>query len=222
MTTENWNGGFHDMTVAGKVAITPKGLYVTGNTYDRLDMVSNNNKIYVARKSTNVEPTGTENTDDWMFIIESDQQNLKDLAQKIDDLQNEMENTYQKKTEAADRAIHDSEGNEFAKTYLKRNSIDNILSNKSTNPPQNKVVAEAIAGASIASTGGGQSTSVTLNPLYKYLLMSGTASSPVIYFVYYEGDKWYCGNGNATFGSFSGNTFTFGSDHSGGSRLYKI
>ncbi|MEE0289606.1 MAG: hypothetical protein U0J62_05215 [Lachnospiraceae bacterium] len=210
------------MAVAGKVAITPKGLYVTGNTYDRLDMVSNNNKIYVARKSTNVEPTGTENTDDWMFIIESDQQNLKDLAQKIDDLQNEMENTYQKKTEVADRAIHDSEGNEFAKTYLKRNSIDNILSNKSTNPPQNKVVAEAIAGASIASTGGGQSTSVTLNPLYKYLLMSGTASSPVIYFVYYEGDKWYCGNGNATFGSFSGNTFTFGSDHSGGSRLYKI
>ena len=210
------------MAVAGKVAITPKGLYVTGNTYDRLDMVSNNNKIYVARKSTNVEPTGTENTDDWMFIIESDQQNLKDLAQKIDDLQNEMENTYQKKTEAADRAIHDSEGNEFAKNYLKRNSIDNILSNKSTNPPQNKVVAEAIAGASIASTGGGQSTSVTLNPLYKYLLMSGTASSPVIYFVYYEGDKWYCGNGNATFGSFSGNTFTFGSNNSGGSCLYKI
>ena len=210
------------MAVAGKVAITPKGLYVTGNTYDRLDMVSNNNKIYVARKSTNVEPTGTENTDDWMFIIESDQQNLKDLAQKIDDLQNEMENTYQKKTEAADRAIHDSEGNEFVKTYLKRNSIDNILSNKSTNPPQNKVVAEAIAGASIASTGGGQSTSVTLNPLYKYLLMSGTASSPVIYFVYYEGDKWYCGNGNATFGSFSGNTFTFGSAMQGGSCLYKI
>ena len=80
------------MAVAGKVAITPKGLYVTGNTYDRLDMVSNNNKIYIARKNTNVEPTGTENTDDWMFIIESDQQNLKDLAQKIDDLQNEMEN----------------------------------------------------------------------------------------------------------------------------------
>ena len=57
------------MAVAGKVASTPKGLYVTG----------------------------TENTDDWMFIIESDQQNLKDLTQKIDDLQNEMENTYQKK-----------------------------------------------------------------------------------------------------------------------------
>ena len=85
------------MAVAGKVAITPKGLYVTGNIYDRLDMVSNNNKIYVARKSTNVEPTGTENTDDWMFIIESEQQNPKDLTQKIEDLQNEMENTYQKK-----------------------------------------------------------------------------------------------------------------------------
>ena len=28
------------MAVAGKVAITPKGLYVTGNTYDRLDMES--------------------------------------------------------------------------------------------------------------------------------------------------------------------------------------
>ena len=135
---------------------------------------------------------------------------------------NNIAATYQKKTEAADRAIHDSEGNEFAKTYLKRNSIDNILSNKSTNPPQNKVVAEAIAGASIASTGGGQSTSVTLNQLYKYLLMAGTASSPTIYFVYYEGDKWHCGNGNATFGSFSGNTFTFGSNNSGGSYLYKI
>lgn len=210
------------MAVAGKVAITPKGLYVTGNTYDRLDMVSNNNKIYVARKSTNVEPTGTENTDDWMFIIESDQQNLKDLAQKIDDLQNEMENTYQKKTEAADRAIHDGENNEISATYLEKESVDEILSSTSPNPLQNKAIAEAIAGKLIGSIGGGQSVSVILNPMYKYLLMAGTASSPATYFVYYAGGKWYCGNGNATFGSFSGNTFTFGSDHSGGSHLYKI
>ena len=135
---------------------------------------------------------------------------------------NNIAATYQKKTEAADMAIHDSEGNEFAKTYLKRNLIDNILSNKSTNPPQNKVVAEAIAGAFIAGTGGGQSTSVTLNPMYKYLLMAGTASSPTIYFVYCEGDNWYCRNGNEKFGSFSGNTFTFGSAMQGGSYLYKI
>ena len=135
---------------------------------------------------------------------------------------NNIAATYQKKTEAANKAIHDGENNEISATYLEKESVDEILSSTSPNPLQNKAIAEAVAGKLIGSTGGGQSVSVTLNPLYKYLLMSGTASSPVIYFVYYEGDKWYCGNGNATFGSFSGNTFTFGSNNSGGSCLYKI
>lgn len=198
-------------------------LLMDGKKVDRADKDGNGDNIAdTYQKKTEPanqavhDSAGNEITETYLQKTETAEAANKDGAGNV------IKDTYQKKTEAADRAIHDSEGNEFAKTYLKRNSIDNILSNKSTNPPQNKVVAEAIAGASIETTGGGQSTSVTLNPLYKYLLMAGTASSPTIYFVYCEGGKWYCGNGNATFGSFSGNTFTFGSNHSGGSYLYKI
>lgn len=129
---------------------------------------------------------------------------------------------YQKKSEAADKAVHDGDGNSIVDTYIKKASVDSTLSASSTNLLCNKTIAEAVAGKLIGSMGGGKSVSVTLNPLYKYLLMAGTASNPTIYFVYCEGGEWYCENGNATFGSFSGNTFTFGSDHSGASYLYKI
>lgn len=135
---------------------------------------------------------------------------------------NNIADTYQKKTEAADKAVHDNDGNEITKTYLKKAAVDDTLSSTSENPLQNKVVAEAVAGKLVGSIGGSQSVSVTLNPLYKYLLMAGTASNPTIYFVYYEGGSWYCGNGNTKAGSFSGNTFTFGSDSQGATYLFKI
>lgn len=129
---------------------------------------------------------------------------------------------YQKKSEAADKAVHDGDGNSIVDTYIKKASVDSTLSDSSTNLLCNKTIAEAVSGTLIASIGSGLSKSVTLNPLYKYLLMGGTASSPTIYFVYKGSNGWYCGNGNEKYGSFSGNTFTFSSASSGGSFLYKI
>lgn len=135
---------------------------------------------------------------------------------------NNIANTYLKKTDTADKATSDGNGNSIVDTYIKKASVDSELSNTSSNLLRNKAIAEAVAGKLIGSMGGGQSVSVTLNPLYKYLLMAGTASSPTIHFVYYRESGWYCGNGNTTFGSFSGNTFTFGSAMQGSSYLYKI
>lgn len=162
---------------------------------------------------------------------DGDGNNIADTYQKktepaqnaiYDNNGNNIAATYQKKTEAADKAVHDNDGNEITKTYLKKAAVDDTLSSTSENPLQNKVVAEAVAGKLVGSIGGSQSVSVTLNPLYKYLLMAGTASNPTIYFVYYEGGSWYCGNGNTKAGSFSGNTFTFGSDSQGATYLFKI
>ncbi len=157
-------------------------------------------------------------------VIHDTYQKKTESAQKAinDNDGNNIAATYQKKTEAADKAVHDNEGNEITKTYLKKEAVDDTLSSTSENPLQNKMVAAAVAGKLVGSMGGGQSVSVTLNPLYKYLLMAGTASNPAIYFVYYESGSWYCGNGNTKAGSFSGNTFTFGSASQGASYLFKI
>ena len=144
------------------------------------------------------------------------------LNDDVANLAKQTEKTYLKKTDTAEKATCDGNGNSIVDTYIKKTSVDSELSATSSNLLRNKAIAEAVAGKLIGSMGDGQSVSVTLNPLYKYLLMAGTASSPTIYFVYYRENGWYCGNGNTTFGSFSGNTFTFGSDRSGGSYLYKI
>lgn len=62
------------MAVAGKVAITPKGEYVDGTVYDRLDTVVYNGNLYLAKKaSSNVLPTDEEY---WMLMV--------DLLSKLD------------------------------------------------------------------------------------------------------------------------------------------
>ena len=198
-------------------------LLMDGKKVDRADKDGDGNNI-AATYQKKTETAEASNKDCEGNVIHDTYQKKTESAQKAinDNDGNNIAATYQKKTEAADKAVHDNEGNEITKTYLKKEAVDDTLSSTSENPLQNKMVAAAVAGKLVGSMGGGQSVSVTLNPLYKYLLMAGTASNPAIYFVYYESGSWYCGNGNATFGSFSGNTFTFGSDHSGGSSLYKI
>ena len=226
---------------AGKIMMLFKGEYDSTTQYEILDVVRKEGALYGAKKDLiGIEPTG-ETDENWMLLMDGkkvdradkdgDGNNIADTYQKktepaqnaiYDNNGNNIAATYQKKTEAADKAVHDNDGNEITKTYLKKAAVDDTLSSTSENPLQNKVVAEAVAGKLVGSIGGSQSVSVTLNPLYKYLLMAGTASNPTIYFVYYEGGSWYCGNGNTKAGSFSGNTFTFGSDSQGATYLFKI
>ena len=203
---------------AGKIMMLFRGEYDPVAQYEILDVVRKEGALYGAKKDLiGVDPSG-ETDENWMLLMDGKK---VDRADKDGD-GNNIAATYQKKTEAADKAVHDNKGNEITKTYLKKEAVDDTLSSTSENPLQNKMVAAAVAGKLVGSMGGGQSVSVTLNPLYKYLLMAGTASNPAIYFVYYESGSWYCGNGNTKAGSFSGNTFTFGSASQGASYLFKI
>lgn len=57
------------MAVAGKVAITPKGNWSSGISYQKLDLVYYNNASYVSiQPSTGVVPT---NTTYWMLVLQS-------------------------------------------------------------------------------------------------------------------------------------------------------
>ena len=40
------------MAIAGKVAITPKGEWNSVSTYEKLDAVSHNNGLYIAKKAS--------------------------------------------------------------------------------------------------------------------------------------------------------------------------
>ena len=56
------------MAIAGRVAIVPKGDWISTVKYDKLDLVRFGKNAYVAKKpSTNIEPT---NTEYWMLSIE--------------------------------------------------------------------------------------------------------------------------------------------------------
>ena len=57
------------MAIAGKVAITLKGDWNNTTTYEKLDAVTYNNGLYIAKKaSTGVTPV---NGDTWMLSVQS-------------------------------------------------------------------------------------------------------------------------------------------------------
>lgn len=57
------------MTKAGRVAIVPKGEFISGSLYTRLDVVRYQNGNYVAKKdNVSVSPTIGEDDDNWMFM----------------------------------------------------------------------------------------------------------------------------------------------------------
>lgn len=58
------------MVIAGKVAIAPKGKFVYGEQYERLDAVRYENGVYVAKKDNiSVYPTIGADDDNWMFMV---------------------------------------------------------------------------------------------------------------------------------------------------------
>ena len=77
------------MAVAGRVAIVPKGEYVRGGIYKRLDLVSYNNKVFIAKKDNSSVPAeGAE----WMFVGEFDKQKLDTTASKLEEFVNKVNN----------------------------------------------------------------------------------------------------------------------------------
>lgn len=55
------------MPIAGRVSVVPKGRYDPEAVYDRLDMVTFDNKLFVAKKTSNgIEPGNEEN---WMLAM---------------------------------------------------------------------------------------------------------------------------------------------------------
>lgn len=58
------------MKKAGRVAIVPKGDFVFGTQYTRLDMVKYQDGVYVAKKdNTSVYPTIGDDDDNWMYMV---------------------------------------------------------------------------------------------------------------------------------------------------------
>lgn len=57
--------------IAGKIMPRPRGAYDSTATYDILDMVTLNNKLWIAKKTgiQNTEPT-TETDENWMLCVE--------------------------------------------------------------------------------------------------------------------------------------------------------
>lgn len=60
------------MAIAGKVAPVPKGEWNETTNYEKLNLVTNNNEVFIAKKSSQGQApiSGTTN-DYWMFLMNS-------------------------------------------------------------------------------------------------------------------------------------------------------
>lgn len=74
------------MADAGKIMIMPKGAYDAGVSYEILDLVTHNDKVWVAKRNViGVEPS-EENSDDWFLMINnSDLQDIIDGTTPVGD-----------------------------------------------------------------------------------------------------------------------------------------
>ena len=105
------------MAIAGKVAITPKGEWNSVSTYEKLDAVSHNNGLYIAKKaSSGIIP---EDGDVWMLAVESI--DMTEFNKIIDGTTIVGEAT---------KATQDGNGNNIVNTYQTKtgDSKDNTVS----------------------------------------------------------------------------------------------
>lgn len=123
------------MAIAGKVAITPKGEWNSAVTYEKLDAVSYDNALYIAKKpSVGQVPIDGEY---WMFCLQS-----IDYA--------EFEKIINGTTHVgiADKAIKDKNGDDIVDTYAKKDDLTNFQ-DKDGDSKDNTVTFES-SDASIA------------------------------------------------------------------------
>lgn len=101
------------MAIAGKVAILPKGEWDSAVTYEKLDAVSYDNALYIAKKqSVGQVPTDGEY---WMFCLQS-----------IDYAEFEKIINGTTTVGIADKAINDKNGDDIVDTYAKKNDLTNF------------------------------------------------------------------------------------------------
>ena len=117
------------MAIAGRVAIVPKGEWDSSISYEKLDVVSYNNALYMAKKpSVGQVPADGEY---WMLCVQS-----------ID--YSEFEKIINGTTTVgiADKAINDKNGDDIVDTYAKKNDLTNFQ-NKDGDSKDNTVTFES-------------------------------------------------------------------------------
>lgn len=101
------------MAIAGKVSILPKGEWNSSVSYEKLDAVSYDNALYIAKKpSVGQVPTDGEY---WMFCLQS-----------IDYAEFEKIINGTTTVGIADKAINDKNGDDIVDTYAKKNDLTNF------------------------------------------------------------------------------------------------
>lgn len=117
------------MAIAGKVAILPKGEWDSAVTYEKLDAVSYDNALYIAKKpSVGQVPTDGEY---WMFCLQS-----------IDYAEFEKIINGTTTVGIADKAINDKNGDDIVDTYAKKDDLTNFQ-NKDGDSKDNIVTFES-------------------------------------------------------------------------------
>ena len=116
------------MAIAGKVAILPKGEWNSAVSYEKLDAVSHDNALYIAKKpSVGQVPADGEY---WMFCLQS-----------IDYAEFEKIINGTTTVGIADKAINDKNGDDIVDTYAKKNDLTNFQ-NKDGDSKDNTVTFE--------------------------------------------------------------------------------
>ena len=117
------------MAIAGKVAILPKGEWNSSVSYEKLDAVSYDNALYIAKKpSVGQVPTDGEY---WMFCLQS-----------IDYAEFEKIINGTTTVGIADKAINDKNGDDIVDTYAKKDDLTNFQ-NKDGDSKDNTVTFES-------------------------------------------------------------------------------
>lgn len=117
------------MAIAGRVAIVPKGEWNSSISYEKLDVVSYNNALYMAKKpSVGQVPTDGEY---WMFCLQS-----------IDYAEFEKIINGTTTVGIADKAINDKNGDDIVDTYAKKDDLTNFQ-NKNGDSKDNTVTFES-------------------------------------------------------------------------------
>lgn len=117
------------MAIAGRVAILPKGEWDSAVTYEKLDAVTYNNALYMAKKpSVGQVPTDGEY---WMFCLQS-----------IDYAEFEKIINGTTTVGIADKANKDKNGDDIVDTYAKKDDLTNFQ-NKDGDSKDNTVTFES-------------------------------------------------------------------------------
>lgn len=131
------------MAIAGRVAIVPKGDWSADATYKRLDAVTYNNALFIAKKEVSVGILPT-NIEYWMKALDGSQ-TIPNATKTQDGLMSKEDKTkiddFKQYKPDGETITADEDGTLHGVAKV---TVDTALSSTSTDPVQNKVVNAAI------------------------------------------------------------------------------